>query len=1155
MDLVEQADRLGLSTAGMTLKKLREVVDAIMADPFDPRVVELSKRPDTTDQGRPTIDKTDQGEQRVIPGTERISDKEFAERRMQGKLRPKAPQKEADEGLFDTGARKQDTLFSFEEARAAPPGEAFVGFIKDQATAATGTVSRETPITRESVLAPLLKALGQRIFQGQEHFKARKAGGFFRPHIREVRVRNRGDLEVTAHELAHLLDDRDPEIRQQWFPATKANKTIRDELRGVSYDKKKLFEGFAEFVRHWMSGTVDEASGRPFVEVAAPNFLRWFEGFLDGNRHGPAFRRAQQQMQAWFDQTALDRARSKIGQNENINQITEARFRERFRAGALDDLFGVLNAEQTLTGEYNGPWYTKARLTRGASGIVQGAVEFGAPVWSEGQVIFVDASGAPIFSVENGRVVRNAKAQPWGLEQALSLVADDLESFGQYAIGKRADFLRRQGREKLFSKAEIDAMLALETPSRAKAFENWNRFNKQLLDFAQQSGVIDPAGRAKWETNVYLPFWRVTSASAGFLSTQRAGIPGFTGVIKRLKGGTGNVGDPIENMHRNTRMLIESAIFNNARATLVEGIMKVQGTSPESPGGARFLAKIPRDSKLVRARTQSIRDGITDAFQKAQAERARRAIQKGDESPLEIGERLNARAGHFSETLDDIFAELPMGAIQVWEDNQPPQGPNVIAIMKGGKPQFFEVADPLLFNAFTSMPRAVRASGVLRFFKFFRRLGQRTITVSIDFAVRNIARDNIMATVMSESGFRPFIDAAKGMKSRLARDPNYQAWLANGGGLASFWSSERAFESRLRGHYESHGIAYNLVINGPKKFGFFLDAILDSFETGTRLGEFQRALKKGKTLQEAAFQSREISTDFAMRGDPRVDILVRGDAATLAALYDTVLFLKAGVVGVDRVYRGFTKQQNRGKVAVYTGTIALASVFLYALNRGNPLYDDLEDLDKDFELGADGVKILSNFHGFLPDNPGFMPVYEMCRKYNKPVIIDGSFWYFKKFLPNKESKSRQKEAQTIKGYTKTLATVLAEFPTIAFSLAHTGTAAVISDYDEIYKVMSDHSNVTCDTAASRGYSAEWFQDLVQSVGAHKVMYGTDWPYWLDEGLDSYRKGRRRWTMITDDCPKLTEHEKKLILAGNADRFIKTRVALDDNEEIKKEVVK
>ena len=68
-------------------------------------------------------------------------------------------------------------------------------------------------------------------------------------------------------------------------------------------------------------------------------------------------------------------------------------------------------------------------------------------------------------------------------------------------------------------------------------------------------------------------------------------------------------------------------------------------------------------------------------------------------------------------------------------------------------------------------------------------------------------------------------------------------------------------------------------------------------------------------------------------------------------------------------------------------------------------------------------------------------------------------------------------------------------------------------------------------------------------------YGTDWPYWLDAGLDSYWKGRRRWTMITDDCPKLTAHEKKLILAENADRFIRNRVAVDDYEENKKEVVK
>ena len=94
--------------------------------------------------------------------------------------------------------------------------------------------------------------------------------------------------------------------------------------------------------------------------------------------------------------------------------------------------------------------------------------------------------------------------------------------------------------------------------------------------------------------------------------------------------------------------------------------------------------------------------------------------------------------------------------------------------MENGKPKFFEVADPLLFSAYTSMPRVLNNGGILRFFKFWRRLGQRTITWSIDFAIRNVSRDQLMAGTLSENGFRPFIDAARGMKSRLTQDVNDQ---------------------------------------------------------------------------------------------------------------------------------------------------------------------------------------------------------------------------------------------------------------------------------------------------------------------------------------------------------------------------------------------
>ena len=50
--------------------------------------------------------------QLVIPGAERISDRQLAERRMAGAMQAQARQRPADFGLFDTGARDQRDLFA-----------------------------------------------------------------------------------------------------------------------------------------------------------------------------------------------------------------------------------------------------------------------------------------------------------------------------------------------------------------------------------------------------------------------------------------------------------------------------------------------------------------------------------------------------------------------------------------------------------------------------------------------------------------------------------------------------------------------------------------------------------------------------------------------------------------------------------------------------------------------------------------------------------------------------------------------------------------------------------------------------------------------------------------------------------------------------------
>ena len=56
------------------------------------------------------VDQTDQGPQAVIPGAEKISDKELVER-------GKAAQKPADDGLFDVGGRGQEDLFRTPEGQ------------------------------------------------------------------------------------------------------------------------------------------------------------------------------------------------------------------------------------------------------------------------------------------------------------------------------------------------------------------------------------------------------------------------------------------------------------------------------------------------------------------------------------------------------------------------------------------------------------------------------------------------------------------------------------------------------------------------------------------------------------------------------------------------------------------------------------------------------------------------------------------------------------------------------------------------------------------------------------------------------------------------------------------------------------------------------
>jgi hypothetical protein len=99
----------------------------------------------------------DAGGQHVIPGTERISDRALAERRMAGRLSADVPQKPADEGLFDVAGRGQSNLFDRPDraveatrqaldAAAGKPTEEAAAITRAADTAATA--DRRDPLGR-----------------------------------------------------------------------------------------------------------------------------------------------------------------------------------------------------------------------------------------------------------------------------------------------------------------------------------------------------------------------------------------------------------------------------------------------------------------------------------------------------------------------------------------------------------------------------------------------------------------------------------------------------------------------------------------------------------------------------------------------------------------------------------------------------------------------------------------------------------------------------------------------------------------------------------------------------------------------------------------------------------------------------------------------
>ncbi|MBI5919156.1 MAG: hypothetical protein HY849_07280 [Nitrosomonadales bacterium] len=116
------------------------------------------------------------------------------------------------------------------------PGKNYVPLMEQVGSPAPVTARSAdlpSPLRRENIIARFAHALGTNVYEGRV---SGKRLGYFRSDVEDVRIKNANDIEVTAHEVAHLMDHRIPEIKRTYL----SDPELASELKDVSYDKSNV---------------------------------------------------------------------------------------------------------------------------------------------------------------------------------------------------------------------------------------------------------------------------------------------------------------------------------------------------------------------------------------------------------------------------------------------------------------------------------------------------------------------------------------------------------------------------------------------------------------------------------------------------------------------------------------------------------------------------------------------------------------------------------------------------------------------------------------------------------------------------------------------------------------------------------------------------
>ena len=504
--------------------------------------------------------------------------------------------------------------------------------------------------------------------------------------------------------------------------------------------------------------------------------------------------------------------------------------------------------------------------------------------------------GRPIERTRNGKfdgydVEENSR----GLMDILAELEGDADRYFTWIAGHRAQRLMKEGREKNFSKDDIKAMKALGKGRTATGQSRTLLFAKTMKELSKfQRDILDiavSAGTLDKDTAYELQtdFW----------------IPFYR---------------KYEEFHSTSRNEVRGPAVTPAFVNLKDVIRTLRGSELKT---GDLLENLMLNWGALLNSAMKNRGGVA-AVEAAEKMGIAFVIPESETSKIKFAKK---------KSRSDKYR-------------------NIIYVMKEGKQVFYRIEDEMVLRSLLNMNWNAGQLPGIQFLSKFKRLQTFGITASPLFKFRNLIRDTVHSTGVSNLSYNIFGNVATGWQNTGKDAQIYKSGIASGAVFEMGYlhddpsamrrSIKRNAKKVDRGFPSSSEEFQERVLDTGKKTVGFLEKGWDSYQQfGNRLENVNRISSYMNDVQElghlhASFNSRDL-LNFSSGGSwPLVQYLT-----------NSVSFINARIQGLDKLARSGRDGELRKKLLTVIGTITLASVAYELGMEDDEEYQSLEDWKKE----------------------------------------------------------------------------------------------------------------------------------------------------------------------------------------------------------------